>query len=217
MVDYLLSQCSADPLAKDEMGCVASDLTMDKDILETLTRCTNEVTAKRELERLAATLPQHSKRNTYCFDLIEHESSSSSTSTSQTTSSQLTRAQSMFINPTEAEYIREQFNKTKNQTIGGFQPPSTDEYSPVDWNFTRQNSAPPTKTRTLKEDTTVSSTISQLVRRSSTKESGKSRLKESRNRDSGVFDEDTNEDSSSERSLKTRTQNNIPEEHYNLI
>lgn len=233
VVDYLLSECSADPLAKDEMGCVASDLTMDKEILDTLNKYTNEVMAKRELERLAASLPpQHSKRNTYCFELIEHDS----TSSSQSGSLQLTRAQSMFIDTTEAEYLREQMNKSK-QTIGGFQQRPSDEYTLVDWNFGRQNSAPPTKLRSARgespngsspsttattsaspSNSAPSSTLSQFMRRSSGRDSAsKGRLRESRNRDSGVFDEDTNDDSSSERSLKTRTRD-IPEEHhYNVV
>jgi len=97
VVCYLLCDCSADSLVKDEMNCLPSDLTMDNNILEVLNKYQKQQTLRHQLDRsrsllCASTLPRRRRARTH----IPNE----------TNGLNRNRPQSMFAGESEAMKIR---------------------------------------------------------------------------------------------------------------
>lgn len=109
VVSYLLHNCSADPLAKDDMGCIPSDLTMDRDILQLLNEHTDNEIAKRDMEALASTTNLNDRRRSHtCDEECENQDTIL-----------MPRTQSLLLNKTEAVQIRVQYVKTNEGEYHG--------------------------------------------------------------------------------------------------
>ncbi|XP_066931556.1 oxysterol-binding protein-related protein 1-like [Clytia hemisphaerica] len=204
VVEYLLSQCAADPLAKDEMGCVASDLTMDSDILKTINRYANELNLRRELERVAGqqAVEQSSKRNTLIFE---------------TNDMVISRSTSAFTTSYEAREIEEHHSNILPITgrsllqIPG-QPVNTDTTYLV-----RHNSAPIQKTSPNTRRSESSSESSEQNSPSLTRFYKQEGKRVSTSRDSGVFDDESDMDSLTDQLIKRKLSSISQTDHYNMI
>lgn len=223
-MEYLLSECSADPVAKDEMGCVPSDLTMDSDILHAINRFADELRIRRDLERLAgiqaAEAPQTPrKRNTISFELVENDIENGLIPS---------RAHSMFLNQNEAKQIREHFsnkNKTNNNALSGarglLEIPEQLSIITNDNYLVRHNSAPVQRSPTIKASEERERHNSLIIESASEdSEPGTPRATRFHTqrtqslRDSGVFDEETDMDSLTDQLIKKKLSSS---EHYNII
>ena len=200
VVEYLLAECSADPLAKDEMGCVPSDLTMDSEILQTINAFAGELNLRKDLERIAGheaanqTTPR--KRNTFDFETIENGGT-------------LSRAQSTLLTSNENE------NNVQNRIlpiIGG-RNTSTTSINYDNYSVTVEKS--PTK-QTTNPFESYSSGGSTQSSPSLTRYYGNGKRTPSL-RDSGVFDDEPDMDSLTDQMIKKKLSSISQPEHYNMI
>ena len=209
VVEYLLAECSADPSAKDEMGCVPSDLTMDSEILKTINAFADELNLRKDLERIAgheaANQMTPRKRNTFDFETIENGCT-------------LSRAQSTLINSNEADESRE--NRILPIIGGGRNQSTYDNYS-----VTVEKTPTKTKTVNLKELDYQHRYIEQSSRSSGGSEQSSPRLTRYYDvgkrtpslRDSGVFDDEPDMDSLTDQFIKKKLSSISQPEHYNMI
>ena len=208
VVEYLLAECSADPLAKDEMGCVPSDLTMDSEILKTINAFADELNLRKDLERIAGHEAENQmtlrKRNTFDFEMIEN------------TNGTLSRAQSTLLTSNET------VDNVQNRIlpiIGGNKKTSTasnnyDNYSvTVEKSPTKQPTTNPFESYTERRASSASGGSEQssppLIRYYSNGKRTPSL------RDSGVFDDEPDMDSLTDQMIKKKLSSISQPEHYN--
>ena len=95
-----------DPCAKDEMNCMASDLTMDERIVNLLKEATQNSKIKKHLELISSQTPAMPRKLRSMTQLA-----------GQSKSSRGKRTQSMFVSDNEASKIRSHFNPQVGLTI----------------------------------------------------------------------------------------------------
>lgn len=202
-MEYLLAECSADPLAKDEMGCVPSDLTMDSEILKTINAFADELNLRKDLERIAGheaanqTTPR--KRNTFDFETIENGGT-------------LSRAQSTLLTSNETE---DNVQSRILPIIGGNRNTSNnyDNYSvTVEKTPTKQTTINPFESYTERRTSGGSEQSSPSL----TRYYGNGKRTPSL-RDSGVFDDEPDMDSLTDQMIKKKLSSISQPEHYNMI
>ena len=99
----MLFECSADPLALDDMNCLSSDLTMDDEILNILNEHAENETVKKDIEALASQMSLTDKRRTVSYNVIPPPP--------VLRGRLAARAKSMFVNKEEALQIRIHYTK----------------------------------------------------------------------------------------------------------
>lgn len=204
VVEYLLAECSADPLAKDEMGCLPSDLTMDSEILKTIKAFADELNLRKDLERIAGheavnqTTPR--RRNTFDFEAIENIGT-------------LSRAQSTLLTSNESEDI------VQNRIlpiIGGRNTSSTSNnydnyFVTIEKTPTRQTTVNPKESFTERSSGGSEQSSPSLTRYYSNEKRTPSL------RDSGVFDDEPDMDSLTDQMIKKKLSSISQPGHYNMI
>ena len=227
-MEYLLSECSADPVAKDEMGCVPSDLTMDSDILHAINKFADELRIRQDLEKLAGIQAAEApltprNRNTISFDLVERDIENGLIPS---------RSHSLFLNQNEAKQIRDHFSNKSNKNnnaLSGRGLLEIPEQLTVITNenyLVRHNSAPVQRSPTYKTNEQRERHNSQIIESASeSSEPGTPRAtrfyteqdtgKRTQSlRDSGVFDEESDMDTLTDQLIKKKLSSS---EHYNII
>ena len=95
-----------DPCAKDEMNCMASDLTMDERIVNLLKEATQNSKIKKHLELISSQTPAMPRKLRSMTQLA-----------GQSKISRGKRTQSMFVSDNEAAKLRSHFNPQVGLTI----------------------------------------------------------------------------------------------------